>query len=62
MLSYVPLLRGSSKAPLGVYYAYFPDWQGLPDIVIWRDVNAYAFDLCLDQKLCYVVTCIFQLA
>ena len=29
---YIPFLRGSSKAPLGVYYAYFPDWQGLPDI------------------------------
>ena len=29
---YIPLLRGSLKAPLGVYYAYFPDWQGLPDI------------------------------
>ena len=29
---YIPLLHGSSKAPLDVYYAYFLDWQGLPDI------------------------------
>ena len=28
----MPLLRGSSKVPLNVYYAYFLDWQGLSDI------------------------------
>ena len=27
--AYVPLFRGSSKAPLSVYYAYFPDWQDI---------------------------------
>ena len=24
---YIPHLRGNSKALLGVYYAYFPDWE-----------------------------------
>ena len=31
-LGHIPLLHDSSKALLGVCYAYFPDWQGLPDI------------------------------
>ena len=43
LLPYIPFLRGSSKVPLGVYYTYFPDWQGLPDIAwtIFGAISGY---------------------